>query len=264
MRSRRRQRQRRRQQQLWRLWLRLCCGCGYCCCCFFYFCCRALLLFARRGEPTVHSVQAHTCLHTHAHMFLLLFHCFVCTTHTHTRTRMRTYNLCMRLCAYHVCPPGACVMRTEQRSDQAQTKVGSGSDSDSDCGRAAQQPLQSHNALPSQPKLYFLSLALSLSILPLSLSFCDLPESSASAAPFDRAPAGVDCRRSVLFGLLQSMIYLGIARQIEGCKGIKRVRTSICMHYIHTYIHMLYILYAHIVRMFIYIYYIFQTQLDEI
>lgn len=30
------------------------------------------------------------CRHTHAHMFLLLFHCFVCTTHTHTHTHANT------------------------------------------------------------------------------------------------------------------------------------------------------------------------------
>lgn len=69
------------------------------------------------GGSPLYTVCRHTHAYTHTNTcvclsFLLLFHCFVCTTHiqAHTRTRMRTYNLCMRLCAYHVCPPGACVM----------------------------------------------------------------------------------------------------------------------------------------------------------
>lgn len=203
------------------------------------------------GASPLYTVCRHTHAYTHTHThtcvcfsFLLLFHCFVCITHiqaTHahykSRTRMGTYNLCMRLCAYHVCPPGACVMWSEQSSAVTKPKrrwaaAAIATAAEQHDSRYRQRQL-AHKALPSQPKLYFLSPALSLSLslyLPstlslfLFLSLYGLLKTSVSAVLFDRAPAGVDCRRSVLFGLSQSMICLGIARQIESCKGTSGVR----------------------------------------
>lgn len=68
------------------------------------------------GASPLYTVCRHTHAYTLTRTHVSASISLLCMYHTHTRTRMRTYNLCMRLCAYHVCPPGACVMRTEQRS----------------------------------------------------------------------------------------------------------------------------------------------------